>query len=258
MIKSFLQSSERHIHNAYRKWIRPHFRELNLQRLKLLWFGWGYLPLISLHSLRFLSRIKILIEFIRIDWHVVHAHKPCEIVRVCEAIAERRAFPGEIVVEAGCWKGGSTAKLSILCDLFGYELWIYNSFQGVEAVYEGGYNFTGEYAAAQDEVRNNIQHFGCLQVCTITSGWFKDTLALAPITRPIRLAYIDCDLAKGTNEVLEGIIPGLVQDGVIFTQDYHIRSVRNLLQDHHTWCSLRKPMPEITELCAHLASLQFN
>lgn len=42
------------------------------------------------------------------------------------------------------------------------------------------------------------------------------------------MAYIDCDLVKGTEEALTGLIPSLVDDGYIFSEDYHLKEVRDL------------------------------
>ena len=205
----------------------------------------------------FVLRIMVLSRFMRIDWNIVHAHRPCEIVQVCRAISDRKAIPREIVVEAGCWNGGSSAKLSIICGIFGYRLWIFDSFQGVEAIYEDGYDFSGEYVAQVEKVKDNLGRYGCLDVCCLIKGWFRDTLAVSPIQEPVRVVFIDCDLAKGTREVLQGVLPQLVADGTIFTQDYHITSVRKYLEKPNTWSELGKPIPILLEHCGNLASLHF-
>jgi O-methyltransferase len=38
-----------------------------------------------------------------------------------------------VVVECGCWKGGSTTNLSLVCDIVGRELIVYDSFEGLPA-----------------------------------------------------------------------------------------------------------------------------
>lgn len=43
----------------------------------------------------------------------------------------------------------------------------------------------------------------------------------------VNVVYIDCDLAKGTQEVLDSVLPRL--RGVVFSQDYGIGPVRELL-----------------------------
>ena len=257
---------ERCVRSLYVSWIRAHIsEELHRQRLKLLWFVWGYWPLLTLKILPLSQRIRLLVRFISVDWHVVHSHRPAEIARVCQALAERRAISDEkkeAVIEAGCWQGGSAAKFSILCNLLGYELHIYDSFAGVEdrSTEDGnsGYDFSGEYAAPEGVLWRNLSQYGEAGICTVHPGWFSDTLARGPVPYPVRVAFIDCDLAKGTYEVLLGIVPSLVQDGWIFSQDFHIPPVKAMLSAPATWQRLGKPQPTLTRLGGCLASLRFG
>ena len=126
----------------------------------------------------------------------------------------RRARSNEGFVEAGCWNGGSTAKFSLICKRYGYGLHVFDSFLGVK---EWDY----AYAAKEMNVKNNIARYGALEVCTFHPGWFRylgDDSSF-----PVRMVYIDCDVPQGTLEVLSGIMPALVEDGVIYSQDYHLR-----------------------------------
>lgn len=228
------------------------------QRLKLLWDFWGYLPLLRKSTLPIGKRLELVVRMVRVDWNVPHAHKPRELVAVLLAIAERPARDGEAVVEAGCWFGGSTAKLSVFCREFGYELHTYDSFEGVEqrTDIEGtGTDFSGSYAAGLEVVRRTVARYGDISVCHFHQGWFAETLAKSPPRFPVRGAYIDCDLAKGTSEVLSGIAPGLADDGWIFSQDYHIESVRRLLHSDELWQRIGRVMPAITHVYRNLAKL---
>jgi O-methyltransferase len=225
----------------------------------LLYFGWGYGRLLRVGALPLSDRVTLLVRFLRVDWHVLHAHRPSEIVSVCEALAARGARPGEVMVEAGCWNGGSSAKFSLICKLGGYGLHIYDSFEGVEplgtAETRQGHDFSGEYAAPETVLHDSLRRFGDPSVCTVYKGWFRTTLAREPVADPVRLVFIDCDSAKGTEEVLEGMAPRLTADGVIFSQDYHLASVRQLLCEARTWQRLGLLAPTITRLGGHLARL---
>jgi hypothetical protein len=100
-------------------------------------------------------------------WHVPHSHsKGKNIVR---DLAERRAAPGDGMLEAGCYMGGSTAKF-IVCKLLGYKLRVYGSFQGVEPMTEEqeqlSHDFSGEYAATKEVITRNVACFGEPDVCT--------------------------------------------------------------------------------------------
>lgn len=236
--------------------------EIVLQRLKMIWFIWGYIPILFSNSFSIIQRLGLLVRFLIIDWNILHSHKPCEITKVFTALGTRRAMPGEVMIEAGCWKGGSSAKFSILCETLGYKLLIYDSFQGVEPLsrreMEGEYEYSGEYKASLQEVTKNIQSFGAMDVCQLIEGWFSDTIASIPVHSPVRLVFIDCDLAKGTFEVLQGVIPNLVGDAIIITQDYHIKSIRELLHSSSTWMNLQMPFPNIHKECGNLASLSWE
>jgi O-methyltransferase len=194
-------------------------------------------------------------RFIRVDFDVPLAHRPAEIAHVCKTLAERAAAPNEVMVEAGCWAGGSSAKFSITCKDMGYQLYIFDSFQGVEQTDQDGHDFTGEYAAELESVKDNIGLYGELDVCSFFPGWFADTIVKDPVKNPVRMVYIDCDLAKGTHEVLQGVLPALVDDGVIFSQDYHIPAVRKMLEDPETWRQLGRSAPRIEYLCHNLARI---
>lgn len=247
----------------FHKYIRHYISQrLDRQRLKLVWFAGGYWPLLLVKTLPIPQKLKLIWLFLKIDWFVIHSHRPSEIAAVCRALAERRARPEEVMVEAGCYQGGSSAKFSIICSMLGYRLRIYDSFEGVEQMTleqkADSYDFSGEYAADQDTVHGNLTKYGDPGICTLIKGWFINTLASAPVPSPVRVAYIDCDLAKGTKEALQGILPSLVSDGSIFSQDYHIPPVLKLLSDADTWSSLGKQTPEITQLGEQIVRIRFD
>lgn len=220
------------------RWIRPHISDkLKRQRIKLVWFVWGYYPLLTL-NLPIFSRVSLLRRFLRVDWNIYHGHLPSEIAIICTALADRPAKTDEIMLEAGCFNGGSSAKFSIICRMLGYELYVFDSFQGVEPMSakakENTYDFSGEFAVPEERVCANITKYGEIGVCSFFKGWFADTLAHG-VSRPVRIAYIDCDTAKGTREVLSGVMPALAHDGLVFSQDFHILPVRSMLNDPETW-----------------------
>lgn len=161
------------------------------------------------------------------------------------------------MVEAGCWKGGSSTKFSTICKSAGIRLWIFDSFEGVSAEdakneWEG---FAGQYASPEHVLMKNLDLYGEPSVCSVSKGWFSDTLAKEPVPHPIRLAYIDCDLSEGTFEAMKGIVPSLNQDAVIFTQDFHIDPVRNMLLDPLACARLDRGTPDITRLGEYLAMI---
>ena len=242
----------------YCRWVKPALPSFLQRFLRRIRLTWGYRSIVFLPGLPFKKRLDMISRFIRVDFGVPLAHKPAEIAHVCRTLAERRAAPQEVMVEAGCWQGGSSAKFSIMCKAMGYQLYVYDSFQGVEATDQAGHDFSGEYAAELELVKNNIERFGELDVCRFFPVWFADTIAKTPVDVQVRTVYIDCDLAKGTYEVLQGVLPELADDGVIYSQDYHIEAVKEVLHDPEIWRQLDRSEPRIEYLCHNLARLYWD
>jgi O-methyltransferase len=247
---------------AYVKWIRPHLsRDLDKQRIKLLFFGWGYAPLLFARPLSLLKRMRLVARFLKIDWNVPHSHRPSEIADVSRLLLDSAAEKGEGIVEAGCWRGGGSAKLSILCQALGLKLHIYDSFLGVHKVSadEGReYDFSGEYAASEDAVGQMLTHYGESEVCEMCKGWFSDTLGSKPVGFPVRAVYIDCDSAEGTWEVLKGVVPNLVRNGLLISQDMQVPAVKQLLSDPDTWQKLGRSTPRLLRRNGNTAAYELD
>lgn len=230
------------LRSLYRRYLERHLALswMVRQRLKLLWFGRGYAVLLQVPALSWSERLWLIWRYIRIDLKVPHGHEQRDCAITVVALGARRARPGEVMIEAGCWQGGSTAKWSLACRLLGYQLHVYDSFRGVEARtdMEGSYDYTGEYSATFDTVRDHVARYGDLSLCTFHPGWFTDTMTPGSVPGPVRLVYIDCDLAKGTQEVLAGVVPVLSDDGVIISEDCQIPVVAKLLAAPATWAAL--------------------
>jgi O-methyltransferase len=253
----------RQVRRLYVRYVRPHIRrEITGQRLKLAWFIWGYWPLFTIRNVSIWNKLRLFSRFVVIDWHVVHGHEPSDIALVCKALAERRSRRGEALLEAGCFNGGSSAKFSLICALLGYELCVYDSFEGVEPMSaeakRDSYDFSGEYAAAEESVRANVAAYGEPSVCSFVKGWFSDTLAKGGVGHGVRVAYIDCDVAKGTREALQGIVPALVDGGCIFSEDFYLTPVVSLLVDPSTWRGLGRDLPTITRVGRKIALIRFD
>jgi O-methyltransferase len=253
---------EEFVRSQYVHWIRPHIRtELARQRFKCLWDSWGYLPIFFIKNISFSMKLKMIIRSLDLDFHLVHGHKPHEIMRIFKELSKRPVAKDEIFLEAGCWQGGSSAKFSLMCKSVGCKLHVYDSFQGVKPMTKkekAGFDFSGLYASSQKSTMDNIKRFGDLSVCEFHPGWFEETLGKQKVAEPIRLAYVDCDAVEGTKAALKGIVPALVSDGVIFSQDFHIPVVRQLLLDMNFWEQFQKGRPVVKILGKSLICFSFN
>ncbi len=127
-----------------------------------------------------------------------------------------------VVVECGCFVGGSTANLSLVCDLVGRDLVVYDSFAGLPADSDGDEFATedgaGVFAGSLDTVRSNVEQLGVADRCEFRQGWFEDTLPSH--AEPVALCYMDVDYQASIHTVLENLWPHLVDGGCLFTDDF--------------------------------------
>ncbi len=126
------------------------------------------------------------------------------------------------VVECGCWKGGTTANLSLICDIVGRDLIVYDSFEGLPAPRAGDNmqpGVQGEFRGDLDVVRENVERFGAIRRCTFRKGWFSDTLPAH--TEPIALCLIDVDLKSSMHDCIVNIWPHLVERGLLVLRRIH-------------------------------------
>ncbi len=131
------------------------------------------------------------------------------------------------VVECGCWKGASTANLSLACEIAGRELIVCDSFEGLpedDAVTHDyphlkvfGHYEAGMYVGRLEEVKENITRYGSIDVCRFVKGFFSDTLP--DLSEPIALAFLDVDLVSSLRDCIKYLWPLLNEGGLIYTDD---------------------------------------
>jgi O-methyltransferase len=126
------------------------------------------------------------------------------------------------VVECGCWMGGSTACLSLVCDIVGRELIVYDSFEGLPAAEPGDKYASplgeGYLRADLDVVRDNVRRYGAIERCTFRKGWFRDTLTRH--SEPIVLAFLDVDYEASMYDCVVNLWPHLTEQGYMFMDEY--------------------------------------
>lgn len=165
-------------------------------------------------------------RFAKVGRFVPCPHSINELTEISRALAARRGLSGT-VVECGCFKGGSTARVSLVCKELGRRLVVFDSFEGLpepepwDAIHQIARprQFRrGEYRGALDEVRANVAQFGALDVCEFVPGWFSETMADATPGEVV-VAFVDADLVASTRDALEQVWPRLVEGGVVFVHD---------------------------------------
>lgn len=168
-----------------------------------------------------------------------------------------RQTPGHLV-EAGCFKGGSAAKVSIIAKLLGRDLLLFDSFEGLpenEEVHAqsilghsiDGWFREGEFCGGEAEVRKNVTQFGEIGVCRTFRGWFDQTMP--NFHEPIAAAYIDVDLAESTKTCIKYLYPLISPGGLLYSQDGDFPLVIEVFKDERFWAEeVGCPRPKIDGL----------
>ncbi len=122
-----------------------------------------------------------------------------------------KSLPG-CIVECGSWKGGSAANLSLVADLCGRQLHVFDSFAGLPTPDRSeimDYR-AGDFCGTFSEVEANIRRCGRIDRCTFHRGFFAETLP--GFSEPCVLAFVDVDLISSLNDCLKTLWP-LIQPG---------------------------------------------
>ena len=126
------------------------------------------------------------------------------------------------VVECGCFRGGSTANLSLVCRIVGRRLIVFDSFEGLPAPTPGDRyandRTEGFLKAGLDEVRANVEKYGAIEVCEFRKGWFADTLP--GLEGPVALCFLDVDYQASLHDCVLNLWPLLTERGYMFIDEY--------------------------------------
>jgi O-methyltransferase len=194
-------------------------------------------------KISFFKKLWIIYKCYRISYSVDCPHMEGEMIQVISAMLSYidKNIAG-VFVEAGSYKGGSTAKLSLAAKIANRKLIVFDSFEGLpphkevhsKNIFGGDAYFPpGSYAGSLDEVKNNIKKFGALDVCEFKKGWFENTMP--NFKENVLTAYIDVDLESSTKTCLKFLFPLLVPRGILFSQDGHLPWIINLLNNENFW-----------------------
>jgi len=212
----------------------------------------------------FIQRTILVFNFFYISFHIDCPHFNFEILEIAKAILNLPPSIDGVIVEAGTYKGGSAAKLSLIAQLTERKLIIFDSFQGLPAntdIYGTRdrlfyrYNksnhepkkkhvfLKGQYRGTLKEVKHNIELYGAPQVCVYKKGWFERTMAI--FNEPVAAIFLDVDLSSSTKTCLRYLYPLLQKGGVFFSHDGHLRRVLEIYKNSVFWeniVSVKKPI----------------
>lgn len=149
------------------------------------------------------------------------------------------------VGEFGCFKGLSTASLSLTCALTNRRLIAFDSFEGLPEPEQTVHNFDinyspvryhrGQYAGSLEEVRANVARFGEIGVCEFVKGYFEDTLPNRDKSERFVLIFEDADLPQSVRSVLCGVWRKLYPGCLFFCHEARDREVIDIFFDQQWW-----------------------
>jgi hypothetical protein len=148
------------------------------------------------------------------------------------------------IVECGAFKGGSSAKLSILAQAIDARLHIFDSFAGLPNPDSGeGIDVTtrgtvdnwlpGAYSGSEAEVGGNIRAYGFPDRCDLHPGYFEQTRPGSGL-KP-GYAFIDVDLASSARTCVQYLWPNLSRGGRLFFHDVSKVGFCRRLTDADWW-----------------------
>jgi O-methyltransferase len=188
------------------------------------------------------QKLHIIKQLYVISLNVDSPHEQDEILDFIRTILTLPLDRKGVIVEAGCFKGGSTAKFSLAAEITGRTLVVFDSFEGIPAndephgknIFGGNASFKkGDYCGALQEVKSNVAKFGNIGCCRFIKGWFDDTMP--DFKEPIAAMYLDVDLASSTRTCLKYLYPLLEKGGAIYSQDAHLPLVIDVFNDDEFW-----------------------
>lgn len=134
------------------------------------------------------------------------------------------------LIEAGTWRGGASILMRATLNSLGQAdrtVWLADSFNGFPTPDREAYpedkriDFSDRdfIAVPEEEVRGNMERFGCLEGVEFVPGFFEDTMPkMAAGTWSV--VRLDGDSYESTMMTLSKLYPGLSKGGYLIVDDF--------------------------------------
>jgi macrocin-O-methyltransferase TylF-like protien len=197
------------------------------------------------YGVGFLAKCVLLFKMIRNKGKITTASHYLEHVSMATRILSIPRSVEGVVVECGCYKGGSTANLSLICALCGRRLEVFDSFQGLPEPIDGDRSHLlpdvgvihtyskGAWQGNLDEVKENIAACGEISVCQFHEGFFEDTLP--GFGRKCVFAFLDVDLVSSIRTCVRFLWPLLQSGCCVFTHEAPHLEVASVFFEKQWW-----------------------
>lgn len=151
--------------------------------------------------------------------------------------------PGDFI-ETGVWRGGAVILMKGIlkaCGSVDRRVFAADSFQGLPPPDQGKYpadagddhhRFRDYLGVSRQQVEESFRRYGLLDDKVVfLEGWFKDTLASAPIER-LAILRLDGDMFESTHDALQALYPKLQPGGFCIVDDYSHPACRQAVDDY--------------------------
>jgi O-methyltransferase len=171
--------------------------------------------------------------------HTMLSLKRLDNVQFCVETVLRDQIPGDFI-ETGVMRGGTVILMRAILKVNGISnriVWAADSFEGLPAPNPDKYPDDAGAAwhmrpltdVSADAVRRNFDRYGLLDgQVKLLPGWFRDTLATAPITR-LAILRLDGDLYESTMDAIEPLYPRLSTGGFVIVDDYNLPACKKAI-----------------------------
>lgn len=176
-------------------------------------------------------------------------------LQFCVETVLKDDVPGDLL-EAGVWRGGSCILMRAILKLYGISdrtVWLADSFQGLpvpslaaDRDYDLSASVFPVLAVSQADVEAAFRRFDLLDhQVKFLKGWFKDTLANAPVSQ-LAVLRMDGDLYESTMDIFNALYHKVSAGGFIIVDDYHaLDPCKQAVHDFRDRAGISDPIEEI-------------
>jgi len=162
--------------------------------------------------------------------HTMIGRKRLDNIQYCIETVLEENIPGDLI-ETGIWRGGAVIFMRGVLAAYGITdriVWAADSFEGVPAPslpedvdLDLSARVLPVLAVSIEEVMDLFERYDLLdEQVSFIQGWFKDSLARAPI-ETLAVLRLDGDLYESTMDALNPLYPKVSKGGFIIVDDYY-------------------------------------
>ena len=201
----------------------------------------------------FLSKLLLAIKFYRNTKRIPTGTNFLEHLIMAAKILNIPKSTNGVIVECGAYKGSSTANLSLLAQITGRQLEVFDSFKGLPQPESLDKKHTlldisqihtykkGAWSATLNEVKRNVRKYGSVDSVNFQPGYFDKTLP--NVKQSVVFMFLDVDLKSSLEICLKYLWPNLQNGSYLFCHESQHLEIGSLFFDQNWWRKNLKTKP---------------